>query len=81
LTICLFDYLWGANAGGEKGGLGGIPLNGSLMTCPEMHGELPIFKARYSGLVAQKLLSNHPEKGKKNGFNLECHRIKLFVYN
>jgi hypothetical protein len=32
-----------------KGGLGGITPNGSLMTCPEMHGELPIFKARYAG--------------------------------
>ena len=63
-----------------KGGLGGITPNGSLMTCPEMHGELPIFKARYSGLVAQKLLSVHPEKGKK-GVNLEYHSIKLFVYN
>ncbi len=63
----------------RNGGLGGIPPNEPFMTCPEMHGELPIFKARYGGQVAQNLLSDHPEKGKKNGVNLEYHSIKLFI--
>ena len=65
----------------RNGGLGGIPPNELFMTRPRKYGELPIFKARYSGLVAQKLLSDHPEKGKKNGVNLEYHSIKLFIYS
>jgi hypothetical protein len=35
----------------RNGGLGGIPPNELFMTCPEKHGELPIFKARYAGQV------------------------------
>jgi len=44
-------YGW-ANAGGRKGGLGGIPPNGSLTTRPKKYGEYSIFKARYAVLVA-----------------------------